>query len=144
MSYERNGLGWSEPSLTDRIFLQATNNNCYGENSRAVCFLDSEVGIAETHNCRARHYWSGGHIGCKTDREQDGKLYCCRPGYPRAYYEPSPAEPGIPSLPPIPGFSPPTGERASFFEKLMHPGALIAMGLFAGAGALIYHNWRHR
>ena len=152
MSYEKIGMGWSEPSLTNKAFLQASGNTCYGENTRAVCFLNSETGIAEANACRERNWWWGGPVGCKTDRDQSGRLYCCRPGYPREYYQTStistPNAPGleVPALPSIPEVEtdPAAVHPASFFEKLLHPGALLAIGTFSLAGVLFYHNWRAR
>jgi len=157
--YEKTGLGWSEVSSWDTGGAScATTGSTLPlidwirgdtpENSREVCFPDSEAHIARANSCmESKTRWTNNRIEC-TDEGRAGHIWCCRPGYPRAYYEPSIVqppefEPETPPLPPIPEFTPPTGgERADFFGKLMHPGSLIALGLFSAAGALIYYNWR--
>lgn len=162
MSYEKTGLGWSEMSAWESGGASCTTVGSTlplidwirgegetPENSREICFPTSEEHIARANSCvESKTRWTGDRIECTDDQGRSGHVWCCRPGYPRPYYEPSVvtppgAEPETPPLPPIPTeFQPPTGERATFFEKLLHPGALLAIGLFAGAGVLIYYNWR--
>lgn len=153
--YEKTGLGWSEPSaswLSRLMFGPLADTHAgscdieHDELTREVCFEPGEESIAQGSGCIQRFKTlTGNEIGCATDSGNNGKLYCCRPTYPRPYYEPSTSPGGAPEIPTpaIPEFSPPTGgERATFFTKLMHPGSLIAIGLFSVAGVLVYHNWK--
>lgn len=146
--YERTGLGWSEIS-----WWESAGMSCGGESSREVCFPDSEIATAQASGCvENRTRWTNNRMPCMTQSGNPGHVYCCRPGYPRAY-EVSPEAQAIIQqqqqlpeiLPSIPEFQPPTpGEQASFFARLMHPGALMAIGLFSIAGVLIHRYWRTR
>jgi hypothetical protein len=110
--------------------------------TREVCFEPGEEPIAEESGCvRTDDY------GCVTSSGANGALWCCRPGYPLPYYEPStPATtpegtPVVPELPPV-DKRVPEAQTASFLTKLLHPGSLIAIGLVSVAGVLLYRNWK--
>jgi hypothetical protein len=153
--YEKTGLGWSEPSWDwnwDLLLFGPGEHwgKCdveYDELTREVCFEPGEESIARANGCEQRIPVIGNKIDCTTTSGNEGALWCCRPGYPREYYEQSvvtPSEPGveIPSLPPIPEFTAPVAKPASFFTKLLHPGSLLAIGLFSVAGVLVYRRWK--
>lgn len=160
MSYEKTGLGWSEPytswwsAILFGPLADSHAGKCniggYGELTREVCFEPGEESIAQGSGCVQRFTTlTGNEIGCVTEANNEGKLWCCRPSYPRPYFEPTtPATtpdgtPSIPELPPIPEeFKAPTARPASFFTKLLQPGPMIAIGLFSLAGVLVYHNWK--
>ena len=146
--YEKTGLGWSEPSW-NWLLHEGKCDVEHDELTREVCFEPGEQSMAQANGCTQRlATLTGAEIDCTTAADREGKLWCCRPGYPREYYktgvvQPSVPDPAIPPTPVIPEFSPPTGgEQASFFTKLMHPGSLLAIGLFSVAGVLVYHNWK--
>jgi hypothetical protein len=155
--YEKAGLGWSEVPWNQN-YSKSCNEGWGGiarlftvkpegseEETREVCFPAEEEALARQNGCvEITDRITGDRLPC-TDGRRDGNIWCCRPGYPREYYEQSVVtvtDPQIPALPPIPEFSEPTASPASFFTKLMHPGSLLAIGLFSVAGVLLYHNWK--
>lgn len=145
--YEKTGLGWSEPSWNWLLHAGKCDVE-HDEMTREVCFEPGEQPIAQATGCVQRlATLTGAEIGCTTEADREGALWCCRPGFPRPHAgtsttQPPGSEPEIPSLPLIPEFKAPTADPASFFTKLMHPGSLLAIGFCSVAGVLIYHNLR--
>ena len=163
--YERTkGLGWSEAPWSYEIATLGLNCELHTRwrKPRSVCFENNPEDEQIAHANQCTRYPNS---PCTT-QGREGSTWCCPDGYPRDYmrdipsdvasYEaerrrllaqepasPQPEEPvPTPVLPP-PSDPTPVAQH-TFFTRLTHPGALTALAVLAGGGALLYTMYRRR
>lgn len=140
--YTPAGLGWETVYETNWVGGQTdTPKQCIELADRGVpgveaetrCFKGTspEQRLAMEAQCE-RIGWP-----CETGRE-DGSTWCCPPGQPDRQIPEGEVIFGEPDVTPVPPGDPTPGPQHSFWTRLTHPGALMAIGLLGVVGYFGY------